>query len=278
MNESFRTHIKQINNLPTIPVIAHEILTLVDDDKLTIARLEKIIEKDPPIAAKILRVANSSFFGTRAPTETIGNAVMRIGFNNVKNIALGISIMTVLDDGEHAHKAYYQRITKHSAYVALVARFLSDKIKLNISEEILVGALLHDLGFLILSRYFFDSYLKALALLETDVSLLKAENRVFGFSHIDAGSWLAEKWNLPDAVMDTALYHHAPSRAKKYPMHAAVTHIADHITNGNIFSVTDKDPCFPFDLSSLDILGLTENDLTHLQAEICNENFTDELF
>lgn len=100
MNESLRSYIKDIKNLPTIPVIAQKILGLLGDKKLSIDSLEDIIEKDPAIAAKILSEANSAFFGFQVRTDFLRNAIMKIGFDNVRNIALGISLMTMRDDGK----------------------------------------------------------------------------------------------------------------------------------------------------------------------------------
>ena len=83
MNDSLRLHVQQITKLPTIPVIAQEILSLVGDYKTSVAELERIVQKDPSISAKLLSVANTVFFGFKIPTTTISNAIVRIGFNNV---------------------------------------------------------------------------------------------------------------------------------------------------------------------------------------------------
>lgn len=96
--------------------------------------------------------------------------------------------MTVLDDGKNEHRSNYQMIFKHSAAVGVVARFIAKKIKLNISEEILFNGLLHDIGFLVLNRYFPDSFSQILNELENRASLLEAEKAVLNFSHIDIGT------------------------------------------------------------------------------------------
>lgn len=268
MNDSLEHYVRQITKLPTVPVIAREILGLVDDNKVSVERLEGIVEKDPSIAAKILSVANSSFFGFNIPTTTISNAIIRIGFNNVRNIALGISLMTVLDDGKSEHRSYYQRIFKHSAAVGVIARFISEKIKLNISEEILFNGLLHDIGFLVLNRYFTDKFSQILNELDNRASLLEAEKAVLDFGHADVGKWLGEQWNLPETVLDSMLYHHCPADAKKNVKHVAVTHLADFITSRDILSVTHNSPDYPFDNSALEILGISDDDLMYIEANI----------
>ena len=88
MNESLKSLVEKIKKLPTIPVVAHEILSLIRDDLVALNKLEKIVENDPAISAKIMSVANSAFYGYKTPARTLDNALMRIGFNSVKNIAL----------------------------------------------------------------------------------------------------------------------------------------------------------------------------------------------
>ncbi len=271
MNESLKEHIKQITKLPTVPLIAREILGLVDDSKISVSRLEEIVQKDPSIAAKILSVANSSFFGFKIPTATVSNAIIRIGFNNVKNIAIGISMMTVLDNGEIENRKFYNKVFEHSAIVGIISRFISENIKLSISEEILFCGLLHDIGFLVMCRYFNDSCEKVLTAFDNEESLLETEKKVLGFGHVDIGAWLGEQWHLPGSVMDAILYHHDPSAAKNNPTHAAVVHLADHITTTSFKGVTKKDPAYPFHESTLDLLGITKNDMKHLEGKIGDE-------
>jgi HD-like signal output (HDOD) protein len=85
------------------------------------------------------------------------------------------------------------------------------------------------------------------------------------------GRWLAEQWALPETVIDTIFYHHDLSSAKNSLKHVAVTHLADFIATRNAKGVTKQDPSYPFDPSSLDILGITENDLKYLEGKIDEE-------
>jgi putative nucleotidyltransferase with HDIG domain len=278
MKDSLKEHVQKITKLPTIPVIAQEILSLTDDDLVSVKKLEKIVENDPAISAKILSVANSAYFGFKVPAKTLSSAIFRIGFNNVRNIALGISIMTVLGDDRHKKALNYQRVFNHSITVGLVSKAICKYLKLNFEEEIMIGGILHDIGFLVLNRYFSDIYQKVLHTFKSETSLLESEKMVFDFTHVDIGNWLAEKWNLPDNVMEATLYHHIPSYAKNNLKHIAVIHISDYITSQHILSVTEKNPYYPFDPSCLDILGITENHFEEIEVEIRKGSFYNKLF
>jgi putative nucleotidyltransferase with HDIG domain len=145
----------------------------------------------------------------------IKQAMMRIGFNNVKNIALGISLMTILDDGKRGKAFDYQKIFNHSVAVGFNARLLSGNLKLKITEEALMMGMLHDLGYLALNRYFPEIFDEILYAFEKEKTLLDAERKVLNFTHADIGMWLSEEWKLPDIIIDTNLYHHTPSLAKR---------------------------------------------------------------
>ncbi len=268
MIESLKKYVEQITELPTVPVVAREILGIVDDKLASVDRLERIIRNDPAICAKVLSVANSVFFRIKEPVRTLDGAIVRIGFNNVKNIAVGVSLLSVFDDGKRAEDFDYQRIFNHSVTVGFVARLLYGKIQQNITEEIVVNGMLHDLGFLVLNRYFPGDYGRVLKKVDKGGDLLEAEKAVLGFNHTDIGAWLADKWNLPRSISDTVLRHHSPSLSKRKSRVMAVIHLADYITTRNILGPVRNDPGYPLDRSSLDMLGMSENALENMEAEI----------
>jgi len=278
MNESLKEHVQKIKKLPTIPVVAQEILGLVRDDLISVQKLEKIVENDPAIAAKIMSVANSAFYGYKVPAKSLESAVLRIGFNSVRSIALGISLLTVMGNGK-AHKTLdYQRLFNHSVSVGFVAGMLIKEFRLEFSEEILINGILHDIGFLILNRYFPKKYMKVLDEFKLGTPLLDAEKKVLEFNHAEIGQWLAVKWKLPNTVSDTIRYHHQPSGAKRFQKRIAVIHIADYITTGNIMSPTESDPQYPLDPAALEVLKIKENDLEGIQEKLYGGKYSDELF
>jgi len=276
MSESLRLYVQKITKLPTLPVIAQEILRLVNNDMITIDKLEKIIENDPAITAKVLSVSNSAYFGMKSSTKSLGNAIMRIGFNNVKNIAIGVSLMTVIDDGSKDKVLDYQKVFNHSITVGFVARMMTKEIKCGVSEEVLMDGILHDIGFLILSRYFSQDYRKVLEDYKESKSLLQSEEAVFKFTHAEIGHWLAEQWKLPPSIQDTVMYHHKPALATKNQKRVALVHLADYITSVSMMSPTQVVPNYPLDPAALEILGLSEDDFKELEGKISSSIFQDD--
>jgi len=275
MSNNIKSYVQKIENLPTLPVIAHEIMSLNDDSSLSTNKLNSIVERDPAIAAKILSFANSAFFGFRYETTDLNNAIMRIGFNNVKSIAMGISVLSFLDDSKKISD--YRRLFNHSIAVGLAARFIAVNIKSGIEEDILIQGLLHDLGYLVLNRYFPDIYQNILESLNNEESVLNAEQHIMNSTHAEVGYWLAIQWNLPDIILNTILYHHTPNLGKN-AKHVALIHIADYIVAKHGYSPFNKEPNYHLNQSSLDILSISDNDLKHLEELICNIPLSNESF
>ncbi|RJQ48262.1 MAG: HDOD domain-containing protein [Nitrospiraceae bacterium] len=268
MTESLKQYVQKITQLPTIPVVAQEVLKFVHDEKTSVVKLENIIENDPALSAKILSVSNSAFFGYKTPTQTVHSAILRIGFNTVRDIAFGVSLMTVFEDKDRPGALDYQRVFNHSVTVGLIAQMISRDLKMGFSEEIFVNGILHDLGYLVLNKYFSETYMKVLEIFHKQVSLLEAEKTVMDFTHAEIGSWLAEKWNLPDDVIYTVRYHHTPLLATKKTKRVAIIHIADHMVSKGVFSAIQSDPHYPLERASLDLLGINEDYLRGLQDKV----------
>jgi len=268
MSDSIKSQVQKIDNLPTLPVIAQEILNITNDSTLSIESIRNVVGKDPAIIAKILSVANSAFFRISVRTTNLNDAMMRIGLNNVKSIAIGLSVLSLLDDRQRTPG--YSRLFNHSLFVGLTARSIAKNLKMSFAEDILIEGLLHDLGYLVLNKYFSDSYKEILKKLEYEKSILDTERDIINCTHADIGYWLAEKWNLSDTVLDSTLYHHTPSLAKRNEKHVGIVHIADYITANNIYSPFEREPGYTFDQSSLDILSISDNDLKDIEQSVCD--------
>jgi putative nucleotidyltransferase with HDIG domain len=268
MNEALKQYVQNITKLPTIPVTAQEIMRMIGDENATVDKLEKIISNDPAISAKILSVANSAFFGVGVKTNKLSNAIMRIGFNNVKNIALGISLMTVLGSRDADKPFDYQRLFNHSVTVGFTARLIAKEVGVSAGEEIIMNGLLHDIGYLVLNRFFPGNYKKVMDLFRQQGSLLDAEKKVLEFDHCEIGLWLAEKWGLPGGVCDAVAFHHSPSSATRHKKMVSVIHLADYLVSKRLMSPVMLDPGYPLDGSSFEILGITEDGYNEIESDL----------
>ncbi len=278
VNDSLRLFVQKITKLPTIPVVAHEIISITNNDVVSVDKLEKIVSKDPAISAKIVGLSNAAFFGYQMPHADVASAIQKIGFNNVRNIALGISLMTIFGD-DHLKLAYdYGRIYRHSIATGLVALRLARNLKIKTGDDFFVGAMLHDLGLLVLNSWFPDLYSKSSEAARERKNLLEAETLVLGFTHAEIGGWIADTWNLPDLVREVILHHHSPSDAEKYKGTVALIHLADHITSERFFSMAEQNIYCPLDPLALILLDITDKNFGDIASGIPDNLFEDGIF
>ncbi|MBI3593110.1 MAG: HDOD domain-containing protein [Nitrospirae bacterium] len=277
MNDSLRLFVQKIAKLPTLPAIAHEILDLVNDDLTSIDKLEHIIEQDPAISAKILSFASSAFFGYADPNTTVSSAIQKIGFNNVRNIVIGISLMTIFDDSRHDNALDYHKIFRHSLAVGMIAKFMSENLNIKKPDEIFLSGILHDLGLLLMNRHFSDIRIKVKNEVKQGMPILDAEKAALGFTHADMGAWLADRWNLSETIWETILYHHTPSLAEKNPEQVAIVHLSDAIACRNSFCMTEHKASYPVDISSLGILNISEKEFDDMESKITRDMFSSEI-
>ncbi len=275
MKQILKSFIQKSENLPTVPKIANKIISLTNDPMLSIDGLKNIVERDPAISAKILSVANSSFFGFPVHTRVLSDAIMRIGFKQVKSIAFGLSILTIF--GGSKTTSNYKRVFNHSVAVGLSARLMSRHLQLDFEEDIMSDGLLHDLGYLVLDRYSPDIFQKITGANQNALSLLEAEKTILDCTHADVGYWLAEHWKLPETTFHACLYHHAPSLARRNEKHVATIHIADHLVSSGILSPIEQNGNCPLDRHAMDILGISDDDLKHMEKLLESISLSDDI-
>ncbi|MBF0273710.1 MAG: HDOD domain-containing protein [Nitrospinae bacterium] len=273
MNNALKKAVEKINQLPTIPEVAQRVLGAIDSEHTSTSELESIIVNDPTIASKVLSVSRTTFFGGNKPPESIKEAIVRIGFGNVKNIAVGISLMTLFDDKKR-HLLDYETIFKHSLDVAYVTAIINRKLKVQSKGDIFLSALLHDIGYLAINCYFQEQYKEVLKECLAGSQLSDAEVHVLGFTHSEIGAWLASVWKLPEVVIEVIKCHHDISGSKNFSREVALIHIADFIAANAFFYVFKNDNSLNINKIALKEFNLNEEEVAKLQLEVIETSFT----
>ncbi len=267
--------IKTILQLPALPKIATEVVDLVDNPKTSAMKLSKVILSDQALTAKVLKIANSPFYGYPRKISTVEFAIIVLGFDALKEIVISISLVSALQkkSDEYFHqKAFWD----HAIATATVARRMARDLDYRVSGEAFVGGLLHDMGISILHRYFNSEFKQIVEEARSaKSSYMLAEERVLGATHAEVGGWLAERWNLPDHLIDVLFHHHFPEKAEKNPELVALIHCADIVANrlNGIAIEFDKDIDFSED--ALDILKITDRSVLEQYYEK-NHNVIDK--
>jgi len=260
---------EKIKNLPTLPDIVQKLITLIQDEKTSAGDLSKLISYDQAISIKLLKVANSAYYGFLKEVATIQHAIVILGFEEVKRLSLGISILNFMDDNS---SLMMQDLWKHSVGCSLASQIISKKI--NVEPDITpTSSLLHDIGKLILDNVFSKEYKSVMETVKTEkINTIDAEKKILGFDHADVGLWLCTKWKLPPALILPIAYHHQVKKADKDNiLNVSIVHLADTICHkagmGSYVNATIP----PFQEAAKKTLQINEEDLGPMVEDLQSE-------
>jgi putative nucleotidyltransferase with HDIG domain len=206
--DQVRSVLRRIKNLATLPDVVQRLLALLQDPDVRIERVAQVIRTDPAFTTQILRLVNSAFFGVRGRVTTIHQAIVTLGTNGVRQIALTISMM----DKFRAMKSdEARRLWQHSVLTAQWSQALM-KLKTRRRqdlEDVFVAGLMHDLGRFVLQQYFPEDIAIIREREKLGRARLDAERDVIGLTHPDVGAYLCYFWTFPEPLSQAVLYHHA---------------------------------------------------------------------
>ena len=193
--------------LPSLPSIALRIIEAVKTDEASLSEMAKIVSSDPALAARVLKISNSSFYSLPQKVDSIQKALTILGTEALKNIALSFVIVKWMqsDNGEGFN---YEVFWKRAVTSAVAADLISSAIKQK-SDDIFITALLQDIGVVVLYLCMSDEYLKVFDEKRVSAaSVVAAEKKIFGFDHQEVGTRMLEKWGLPETIFMPIQYHH----------------------------------------------------------------------
>ena len=234
--------VKHVKNMPMLPSVMSKLLEIVDDPHSSAPQLARFLNNDPALTAKILKLANSAFYGFPQRIGTINLAIVVLGFQSVKYLGLSASGVEIFAKGDYQNYFDPTRFWLHSIASAAGCKIIADKGNFKAPGEIFVSGLLHDIGILVLCNHLTDEYRKVLKDANQDrMSLHDAELRVLGFSHADVGGYLLEKWRLP-AHQSSAIYDYPnPWVSNKLPKIAMLVNFSDILARRMGYSILEND-------------------------------------
>ncbi len=201
--------IARVENLPTLPVVTSEILECLENPDAPAAALANLISTDQALATRLLRLANSAYYGFPRRIGTINLAVVVLGFDTVRDLCLSLLITDSFFRSSSEMPLDMDAAWRHSMATAIASRMLLRASGANVPGEGFVAGLVHDVGKLFMARYFPAEYSRVIGLTrEEGVRLLSAESQVFGLTHAIVGGWLLDEWNLPVWLVDSTRDHH----------------------------------------------------------------------
>jgi HD-like signal output (HDOD) protein len=222
--DRFRRRVSSVGGLPTLPRVAAEVLRLAHDPDSSLKDMAVVISRDPPLTGRLLKVANSAFYGLSQQVGSLSVALVLLGMKNITNIVTSISIFRTLRFGDGTGNFTRQGFWEHSGACGKACDLFGKVTNLDLSGEGFVAGLIHDVGKIMLDAVFHNDFVRVLEKARSEsISFAEAERRVLGTDHAQIGEWLAKTWHLPDTICRAIGVHHdAPCDPEKEPLGAAI--------------------------------------------------------
>jgi len=208
-NEKLENLIRNMGELPTLPSVFVTVNKMLGDPRTSAVDVGNIVSNDQVIASKILKIANSAFYGFAGRVNTVSHAIAVLGFSSTKNIVLTTSVLTTLNLKTPVKGFNLVAFWKHSAAVGAIAKLIAKEVAPQKQEEAFIAGLLHDIGKLILAICAPEDFAKCLNMaIKKKYLFLDAEQELLGINHTDIAAIVNEKWKLPAEFAAVLTNHH----------------------------------------------------------------------
>ncbi|MBL1217511.1 MAG: HDOD domain-containing protein [Planctomycetes bacterium] len=262
----------EVSHIATLPEITLKIIELVEDPTSTAQDLHKVITNDPALCSRILKVVNSAFYGLPGQIGSINRAIVLLGLNAVKNIAIATSLAKLFRGGELCEGFSARDLWVHSTGAAAAAKLIADSAGIGLSDEAFLGGLLHDIGIMVEMQTSRHKLIEVFEKFNPDGSngdFLEIEESIFGANHQDFGRGLCEKWRFPKSFSYVTGYHHNPLELEPgVRTLACVIHLADKLAALEHIGFTGDVMSTDVDSMILEDLCLSSADLQQIHSDL----------
>lgn len=259
-----------VSHIATLPEITLQIIKIVEDPDSTANDLHKIISNDPALCARVLKVVNSAFYGLPGQIGSINRAIVLLGLNAVKNVAIAASLAKLFRGGQLCPEFSAKELWKHSLSVAAGVKLISDKAAIDTPDEAFLVGLVHDIGIMVEMQAMRTKLIEVFEYRAANsVTFLEAERQIIGATHQEFGSALCEKWKFPSTFSSVTGYHHNPTElGKELRTLTNIVHVADWMSAKLELGFNDDDQRGELDPTILEEIKLTPEALNQVLEEL----------
>jgi HD-like signal output (HDOD) protein len=262
-----RKLIEQSPQISSLPTIFYQINAAVEDPECSFVEIGEIINGDPSLAARLLRIVNSSFFGFPSKIETISHAVTIVGMAQLHDLALATTVVNQFK-GIPKNLISMEKFWLHSVATGLAARIIAVYRREPNADRFYLMGMLHDLGRLVLFLNIPDQMQNVMSSYEEEGLLHEVENKIIGADHANVVGMLLEMWKLPEMLQEAVAHHHTPAQAVHYPTAAAIVHVADIVAHAMEIGTCGERYVPPLSAKAWEILDLPTNLLSSIIEQV----------
>lgn len=251
--------IEEIDHLKPVSDAAGKVMALLDDPDCGMSDLSDIICHEPALTANVLKLANSAYYGLPGKINDAKQAVVYLGMTQVVDLVLLVSCSESFNGSHDGYGLNTGELWKSAVSAAIIASDLSDKKGCKQKSLFFTGALLRDIGKVVLDQHVQSASEQILHRVETQcITFKEAERQVLGFDHTQVGAIVAKNWHFPSPLQCIIRYYHTPLEANGCFIEASIVHLADAISRKMDIGVGVDDPFYPEDERVARSLGLNE--------------------
>jgi putative nucleotidyltransferase with HDIG domain len=226
MMEKARQLVENIDDLPTIPVVATQVLQLLDQPDVQIEDVADLMLSDQVMTARVMKMINSPVYKPEHEITSLKRALVYLGLRHIREVALTTSFINAFDENRGALEL--NAFWEHSFGVGMVSKIIARKVGYPDLEKAYIAGIIHDLGEVFLSTFMSDQFQAVLeSIKDKPIKLVDAEIEQLGTSHCEIGLCMARKWNFPEVYCEVIALHHSPIEATIDPVLCAIVNLSD---------------------------------------------------
>jgi len=260
--------IQSIKDLPPMPQVVIKIQHLISDLNSDVTDLAEIIESDPAVAAKVLKMVNSAYDGMSGKISSIHQASVLLGYQVLGEIVTMAGTVDILSGSMPGYGYDSQELWKHSLAVAFSAKMIAELKNKDLIYEAHTAGLIHDVGKIILDRYIVEKMDQiSVYMVQAEKSFLDAERHILGFDHAQIASEVCRAWKIPEKITLAIGCHHQPSHSYGDEL-SYILHMADHIAAQSGISYDEDQAFSELEAGTLDFIGFRREEISSIMLKV----------
>jgi HD-like signal output (HDOD) protein len=266
--------IQHIDKLPAFSSTVSKIMLLANNPKASPGDLIQAISLDPLMTTKVLGLINSAYFSMREKVVSLKRAVIMLGFNTIKNVAIGSAVVSSIKMRNNYRWFTGDQFWEHSLGVGIAAKIIASKtgVSAQDQDEYFIAGLLHDIGKVVFIMHNPDEHANISAsAFEPGTRKTELEAKEFGIDHAELGGLVGKKWDLPPSLLEPIRFHHtlAPTGNPVFDKVVAAVHVSDFICNEREIGIKNRRGIEQYMVGdALKVLSIAEKDVANMFSEL----------